>query len=48
MYFFNPASANAPVGSGTVLVSKKVSFTAAQISSVSTVIESSKKFFISS
>ena len=41
MYFFKPANAKAPVGSGTVRVSAKVSLTAAQISSVLTVIESS-------
>ena len=35
-YCFNPASANAPAGSGIERVSSKISFTAAQISSTLT------------
>ena len=37
-YFFKPASASAPAGSDSILVSSKMSLTAAQSSSIETVI----------
>ena len=48
LYFFSPASAKAPAGSESTLVSSKISFTAAHTSSTLTVITPSTHSFITS